>query len=278
MTHTIHPVCLNAPTDRICMSDAGFDQLYGLWCGFGDERSEAYTPPHEYYHPSVYLPKVPTDILIAETIPLKDFELKIMSKTLNGVYASGLTYQFNFVILQELGPEIVVTVFDDGEAKFAIHYFPSPENQSKWSSAIVPIEYDINRAVAYEMTHDQRVSFETLRALLLADWYAIQLALLHPQIKTIFSNPQTTPLRKREKNRKKKQRVAKYIKAHYIRPEHIVNALKNNNIQRKTMAWWVIGHYRHYKNGQTRFIQGYWKGPMREMQRNLDEGRERKIV
>ena len=40
-------------------------------------------------------------------------------------------------------------------------------------------------------------------------------------------------------------------------------------------AWYVIGHYRHYKNGKTGWVNGYWKGALRETKKSFDEGRQR---
>jgi hypothetical protein len=43
------------------------------------------------------------------------------------------------------------------------------------------------------------------------------------------------------------------------------------------MLWWVIGHWREYKNGKRVFIKGYWKGPGRYSKISPQE-RERIVV
>ena len=42
-------------------------------------------------------------------------------------------------------------------------------------------------------------------------------------------------------------------------------------------AWYVVEHNRIYKNGKNVWIDGYWKGALRDVKRNLDEGKERRI-
>ena len=51
----------------------------------------------------------------------------------------------------------------------------------------------------------------------------------------------------------------------------------HKKINRKCLCWYVIGHWREYKNGNKIFIQGYWKGALRNAKKNYDDGRERII-
>ena len=66
-------------------------------------------------------------------------------------------------------------------------------------------------------------------------------------------------------------------KAKYVRYKDISDVILKSDVIRKqhTLCWYVIGHYRHYQNGRKVWINGYWKGPLRELKKNLDEGRER---
>jgi len=113
---------------------------------------------------------------------------------------------------------------------------------------------------------------------MLKHWYSIQVLLLNPDIKEIM-------LKKDGKEKvsgvcyipkKEKGRKAHYVKRHYIK-EDILDMQVGEGIERHTLCWYVIGHWRNYRNGKKSFVKGYWKGPLRHMERNMDEGRVRDI-
>ncbi len=110
-------------------------------------------------------------------------------------------------------------------------------------------------------------------------WYALQIMLLNPVIKEqLFVATKKEKLRISEsyitgsETNTKKKRKTKYVKY-----KTISQVLLHSDILRKkhAMCWYVIGHYRHYRDGRKTWVHGYWKGPMRELKKNLDEGRER---
>ncbi len=114
----------------------------------------------------------------------------------------------------------------------------------------------------------------------LSIWYGIQISLLHPQLKTIFQHPRTEVVYDPKARNKKngKRRCTRYIRVHTIKSNEIAGALYHPNYTRKTLAWYVIGHWRTCRNGKRIFVNGFWKGALRDMHRNLDEGRERKVL
>jgi hypothetical protein len=62
----------------------------------------------------------------------------------------------------------------------------------------------------------------------------------------------------------------------------IDKAFEKRGFIRRSMIWYVTGHWREYKKtGKRIFIQGYWKGALRDMKstafQNL-EPRERELV
>ena len=84
----------------------------------------------------------------------------------------------------------------------------------------------------------------------------------------------------REGKGRERKRVVRYVRKHYITADDVDEVLYgkgHRDFERKTMAWYVIGHWRQYQNGTRKFIKGYWKGPLREMKRNFDGGRLREI-
>ena len=105
----------------------------------------------------------------------------------------------------------------------------------------------------------------------------VQILLLHPQTKDIFSSVTIQKERRRNRDQNgKRKRITWYIKKHIVDDTPAKKSL--NEIQRHCQCWFVLGHWRQYKSGKKVFIKGYWKGPMRHMQRNLDDGRLRRIV
>lgn len=103
----------------------------------------------------------------------------------------------------------------------------------------------------------------------LMTWYGIQIALLHPMVQTIFTNSKPVEMIMKPvhiSSSPKKRTKVRYIKKHIINLSNINESLKceSSSIERKTMIWYVIGHWRDYK-GKKIFIKGYWKGPLRKM-------------
>ena len=116
-------------------------------------------------------------------------------------------------------------------------------------------------------------------------WYGIQIALLNPLTKDVFAHGKPVPMNNNKSNNKqkdkKKKRVVRYIKRHVINPEELdmsfnVSTDSDKKYTRKTMAWYVIGHWRTNKNGTKTFIKGYWKGPLKAIKNA--ETRERELV
>ena len=84
-----------------------------------------------------------------------------------------------------------------------------------------------------------------------------------------------------QRNFGKSNKRTKYIEYHRFNTEDIKEGIygsKNSQYNRKTMVWYVIGHWRYYKNtGKKIFINPYWKGPMREIKNNNINTRKRDI-
>lgn len=116
----------------------------------------------------------------------------------------------------------------------------------------------------------------------LSVWYGMQLALLHPQVKEVFNHSTDveipTPTHTNKNKKQQKKTKIKYIKRHVIEVEEIDEAMKRTRMIYKK-CWYVTGHWRNQKvkNGHKKiFIQGYWKGVLRDL-KNADI-REREVV
>ena len=108
-------------------------------------------------------------------------------------------------------------------------------------------------------------------------WHGVQLALLHPKVKEVFENPKTAKEYTREKDSTgKRRRVVRYYKRHVIDGEDMQRQMKE--INRHCLSWYVVGHWRHLKDGRVTYVRGHWRGEMRAMKKNIDKGRERELV
>jgi len=116
---------------------------------------------------------------------------------------------------------------------------------------------------------------------LLETWYGIQIALLHPTVKEVFRNPRTAILKDSKTDKKRKKNKVRYIKEHIINAEELDKLIYGESdkrtIKRHALVWYVIGHWRTLKNGNTIFVKPYWKGALRELKKPMPE-RERVIV
>jgi hypothetical protein len=121
-------------------------------------------------------------------------------------------------------------------------------------------------------------SMKRLAFMYLETWYGIQIALLHPAVKDVFSNP-TIDAVHNQQNRKGKKRKTTYVKKHILTLENLESVSQSHEarkINRKCLAWYVIGHWRTYKGGKTVFIMPYWKGVLRDLKKNAEnDERER---
>ena len=98
---------------------------------------------------------------------------------------------------------------------------------------------------------------------IIVGWYCIQVALLHPTIKEVFRRSGIMSDKDREEIKDYKKRPLFYQKVKTINQREFDDAVKRS-INRKTLIWYVIGHWRNYKDGRRIFIQPYWKGALRE--------------
>ena len=119
---------------------------------------------------------------------------------------------------------------------------------------------------------------------ILADYYAIQQLLLNPLIKKYSSTDRIVDkFRKGGGKNGGKKKPVKYIKRIKIDTEDTINLIykkdENGNRTRKTLIWYVCGHWVNRK-GKRYFRHGYWKGPLRDSNPELfvDGVRQREIV
>ena len=231
---------------------------------------------------------VPSDIIFANTIPIMDLNFVVdCSET------GGDIIKFRIVIF----PDYQKRICDSTEEKSVIIGSLITDQNKKLLCFPISVCKGFNKILSNGNIGFRNVSKEEIYGLkkqlpishaiilyfdCLSTWYGIQIALLHPTVKEIFKNPKSEPVEViiKKKNKKPRKRIVRYMKKHVIKVDDIEEALyggKDKKFERHTLVWYVIGHWRNYKNGKKIFIQPYWKGALREMKMNLDE-REREII
>lgn len=98
-------------------------------------------------------------------------------------------------------------------------------------------------------------------------WYVLQYTLLVPLIREYISTTKICDPRYKPTNKKKfteyRINFTKIKRNIAINPHKDSPEAKGHTI--KKPIWYVTGHWREYKSGKRVFIQGYWKGPEREL-------------
>lgn len=245
-----------------------------------------------------YLPNIPGDLCISNTIPIEDIKIAYTKEYLDGVkeYCSvRIIYSGDkehpecpilIIILSKDDPTyddiIAVAGVQDEQITLCSWFGFYPKMTRPYNGPAEYLYMGINYDVIYTM---------------LAVWYGIQLALTHPVVKEVFANPNEVKRDKYEyanyhASADKKSKM-KYVKKHYVTKENSIDAVISKKLNelnkiprerpftRKTLLWRVIGHYRVYPDGRKLWIAPYWKGIMKDSPHKdiiLEKENEREIV
>lgn len=279
------------PSDRIVLDNESSQKLLSMWRPptFKREEAKCFT---ELFPPS--------DLLVSGTLPILDMEIQYTD-----YHYQEDGYLTDRVVIFNNYKELVAIARDQKESSvvgIVLPYgtFSKGEYQRKRSKFFGVILYNsgsdrlyMDTNVGYfgeptESLMQALQSTETFHMLgyltdIMEMWYGIQLTLLHPSIKEVILNGKVTRVESVEsqmssmKTKKgKKVKKVKYVKRRVIDNRVFEEAFPPNSIQRRTQVWWVLGHYREYRNGMRIWIDGYWKGPLRDLKGDY-ENRERLI-
>ena len=105
-------------------------------------------------------------------------------------------------------------------------------------------------------------------------WYGLQLTLLNPITEEVVIKAKEHPISERKivEGKGIKHRKVKYIKKYYFSFEDVETLIEKHRTHKvKCPFWYVIGHWRQYKNGQKVWIKGYFKGVDRHKVDHLSE-------
>jgi len=272
---------------------------------------------------------IPSDIVFANTIPLKDFSF-VMIGDKNTMYTEvGFTFNTfdeygvikvntsdpNSAGVAPVRPEhLNAVVVDDNSAfdmtmvnyaamtmkiKFRNEpaskdstmvlmmtcdptYLRLPNGVYSWRVATTNILDKISNGPLIHVDDEMVDELTALLYMGISIWYSVNTALLNPVIKDVFvTHSKSTPVSNGKASGTNKRAKIRYVKQHIISMDDVNNAFEKRGFIRRSMIWYVTGHWREYKNGKRIFIQGYWKGALRNMKdeafQNL-EPRERELV
>lgn len=280
---------MSHPSDRVCLDSKMDDKLYEVW------KNRSVIPEGTPYG-SAGKYGIPADIIFANTIPIKDCEIWVDERD---QLEEGMLCKYRVVIFESLkhmlplvkkfeeegvceksepflvGATIIdlpkfqlyLPIFVQYGVDFTLLGAPFIYKNGKCESAV--------SALRTPMVHEY---FGSMGNQFLLTWYSIQISLLHPRIKEGYRVENPSVKNAKKKKSKQTKRRTKLIRKLYLDEAVLDRETAKEGINRKTLVWYVCGHFRHYKNGRIIFIQPYWKGALRAVKRNLDSGRDREIA
>lgn len=212
------------------------------------------------------LPGIPGDIFEAETIPLPDVIMQHPDGDRSPAHIRVLVH-----------PEDRIGYFAFEVDGITLIHRVVPVVSEQGSYWLEPEQCYVSDPIFLENMR-KHYSFTGLYTYIdqgLKLWYSLQVLLLNPQVKDILLKKDgKEKLGGRCCSARKDGRKALYVKRHVVHGD-IFEQTAPGSRERHTLSWYVIGHWRNYKSGKKTFVNGYWKGPMRHMEKNLDDGRER---
>ena len=260
-------ICRTKPSDRVCLKTEDDRAICSLW----EKRC------------SLPAGSIPSDLFFAGKIPLLDCEIVVDETSDPG----GVLYEYRVVVFtdyQERIRESRGVPVQVGASVYKLNGFTffTPICVCEGVDVLMNDLTGYHNVSAIELSRCRVVwtkgHITNINYQLLATWYGIQVALLHPTVRDVFRNPVSVPVYASGGKKKKHRRVVRYVRQHVINAESLRAANgSGRDFERHTLVWYVIGHWRHYNNGKRVFVQPYWKGALREVKMSLDD-RDREIV
>ena len=227
---------------------------------------------------------IPSDIFFAETVPLKDCVIEIDERDLpNGHIVKCRVVIFDYeeeLKNADFDTTVLVGAF---VTDYGPGYICMPLEVVRGVDGVVGggvcfhgLPDDFPKFFAKNVSQQDILS---LCASFLDTWYGIQIALLHPTVKSVFRSSRKPEEPHAAGNSKPSKHKVKYIKYYVINLGELENAMYGDKktINRHALIWYVVGHWRVYESGKKVFIKPYWKGALRDL-KTAAEMRTREIV
>lgn len=210
---------------------------------------------------------IPADLFFAKTIPLLDCEISVSDENATIKYRVVVFDDYADIIERSTASPACVGVLILNKPFETDIYFPLLVIDGCEFLAVDERAFVLSREATREIFLDT-----------MATWYGIQIALLHPAIKEVFLHPSTANNKEMKRRERNEKRHVKYVKKHIVNIDDLIRCAEKTKRIKKCLAWYVIGHWRHYKDGKKIFVKPYWKGALRELKGNAGEdARERDI-
>lgn len=260
------------PSDMVCINGAQDKQIIGLWRDRAKEKGVS----------------IPSDIFFAGTVPLMDCLICVDERD---AYPNGKVCEYRVVIFEDAMRQIRELPDDETIVVGTIvltergHSLLIPMRALKGFDSLLGADFGYhNMPQKLREKYSAEISVGTAAEMfieLLQTWYGIQIALLHPLVKNVFRHPRTERVYDPPADAAfARKRRTRYIKKHIINKDELENAIYGDGSRgftRRTLVWYVIGHWRTLASGAKVFVRPTWKGPLRDLKMNLDE-REREIA
>jgi hypothetical protein len=263
------------PSDSITLTSKQDKLLIDLWEDTGNK------PKGRVF--------IPSDLFFTNTIPLLDCKIIVDERDIGGIECKS-----RVVIFQDYEERIRQSGENDITNVGAV-VFPMETKTAVYGAITCPLYvvrgFDsilfgkfgwIGLQPELREFWKKRVSLETVSKMfgsMMETWYGIQIALLHPKVREVFAHPKTEKEEGENRpSKKKRKRAVRYIKKHIVGTEELETKIYGESKKKRhALVWYVIGHWRTYKNGTKVFVRPYWKGELRELKMNLED-REREIA
>lgn len=263
----------HCPTDRVRTSATVLDSLRETWQQ-DDDSSNVY---------------VSSDLLVSGQICLLDMEIEIEKALSNELKC---IYRMRVQICEDY-KERIEQADDDEIAWVGILDFSIPNCESKGVLCRFGVMRGVNSIIVdtaafrYGMTLEDEASFNkeategnfiVLVSRFLQTWYTIQLTMLNPMLKILFERSHRIKDKRKRLAGKKLANLSRPLNLHTVYMDDIKETFGGKEFNRKTMVWYVMGHWRKYQTGKMSFVAPYWKGPLRNVksqsmvrERTIDE-------
>ena len=257
------------PQDVIRLSHEEDKQIMSLW------KSGKSGNPHGI---------IPADIFFRGTIPLKDCRFEIDETDLPNGYI--VRYR---VVIFDYDEELNHADFDTPVLVGAVVASIGPGHLFMPLTVVRGVDYLLCSGIGFhgfpqkfKDDYGKNVSQQEVLSgfgALLETWYGVQIALLHPTIKSVFRSSRLPDETRNTGTYRPGKRKVKYVKVHIINKDDLENFMYGGKktINRHALVWYVIGHWRVYESGKKVFIKPYWKGALRDL-KSAAETREREII
>lgn len=233
---------------------------------------------------------VPNDIVFSKTIPLKDIIISLTDDENDTIFYRISLYGYEKIVdsLMEgddtdkvvVGYMMVTDEPDVSSGQGWSKYIYTSKTSSKlFFDKTIGVE---NGMPAASVLHSGIKHIGEVMQTVLALWYCSNILLLHPAVKKVCKRTRTESVSissKTHKEKKPMKKVIKYVKRIEIDVDAIENIFhEKRKYEKRNPYFYVTGHWRRYKSGKEIWVDGYWKGELREIKMKESEIRKREII